>query len=91
VPVGPVLTVAEAMEHPHLRERGTVKKIHDRILGEFDYQRSAMRFSAFPQELTLEAPFLGEHNAEILRSYLGYTEEHIGELEASGVLRKAPH
>jgi len=91
VPVGPVLTVAEAMEHPHLRERGTVRKIHDRILGEFDHQRSAMRFSAFPQELTLEAPFLGEHNAEILRGYLGYTDESISELEASGVLHNAPH
>ncbi len=91
VPVGPVLTVAEAMEHPHLRERGTIRKIRDRILGEFDYQRSAMRFSAFPQELALEAPFLGEHNAEILRGYLGYTDESIGELEASGVLHKAPH
>ncbi len=91
VPVGPVLTVAEAMEHPHLRERGTVRKIHDRILGDFDHQRSAMRFSAFPQELALDAPFLGEHNAEILRGYLGYTDESIGELEASGVLHNAPH
>ena len=91
VPVGPVLTVAEAMEHPHLRERGTVRKIHDRILGDFDHQRSAMRFSAFPQELALDAPFLGEHNAEILRGYLGYTDERIAELEASGVLHNAPH
>ncbi len=91
VPVGPVLTVAEAMEHPHLRERGTVRKIHDRILGDFDHQRSAMRFSAFPHELVLDAPFLGEHNAEILRGYLGYTDERIAELEASAVLHNAPH
>jgi crotonobetainyl-CoA:carnitine CoA-transferase CaiB-like acyl-CoA transferase len=91
VPVGPVLTVAEAMEHPHLRERGTVRKIHDRILGDFDHQRSAMRFSAFPQELALDAPFLGEHNAEILRGYLGYTDERIAELEASAVLHNAPY
>ena len=90
VPAGPVLTVAEAMEHPHLRERGTVRKIRDRMLGEFDLQRSAMRFSSFPQELALDAPFLGEHNAEILHSYLDYPEERIAELEASGVLHKAP-
>jgi crotonobetainyl-CoA:carnitine CoA-transferase CaiB-like acyl-CoA transferase len=91
VPAGPVLSVREAMNHPHLRERGTVRKIHDRILGEFDLQRSALRFSAFPEELPLEAPLLGEHNAEILHGYLGYSEDRIAELEAAGVLNKAPH
>jgi CoA:oxalate CoA-transferase len=91
VPAGPVLSVGEAMEHPHLRERGTVRKVRDRILGEFDLQRSAMRFSGFPQELPLDAPFLGEHNAEILRGYLGYSDPQITELEAAGVLQHAPH
>jgi crotonobetainyl-CoA:carnitine CoA-transferase CaiB-like acyl-CoA transferase len=91
VPVGPVLSAAEAMQHPHLRQRGSVRKVHDRILGEFDLQRSALRFSAFPDELPLEAPLLGEHNAEILREYLGYSSERINELEAAGVLHKAPY
>ena len=91
VPAGPVLTVAEAMEHPHLRQRGTVRKIRDRILGEFDHQRSALRFSAFPEESPLEAPFLGEQNAEILRAYLGYCDEQVEELEAAGILQKAPY
>jgi crotonobetainyl-CoA:carnitine CoA-transferase CaiB-like acyl-CoA transferase len=90
VPAGPVLSVAEAMNHPHLRERGAVKKVKDRILGEFDLHQSAMRFSAFDQE-SLEAPLLGEHNAEVLRGYLGYSEKQIAELEASGVLHHASY
>jgi crotonobetainyl-CoA:carnitine CoA-transferase CaiB-like acyl-CoA transferase len=91
VPAGPVLAVDEAMQHPHLRERGTVRKIRDRILGEFDLQRSALRFSAFPDELELEAPFLGEHNTEILRQYLNYSDEQIAALEAAGILHRAPY
>ncbi len=91
VPAGPVLTVAEAMEHRHLRQRGTVRKIRDRILGEFDLQRSALRFSAFPDESPMEAPFLGEHNAEILRGYLGYSDDQISELESTGILHNAPY
>jgi crotonobetainyl-CoA:carnitine CoA-transferase CaiB-like acyl-CoA transferase len=90
VPAGLVLSVGEAMDHPQLRERGTVRKVHDRILGEFDLQRSAMRFSAFPEDLPLEAPLLGEHNAEILHDYLGYSEDRITELQAAGVLHQAP-
>jgi crotonobetainyl-CoA:carnitine CoA-transferase CaiB-like acyl-CoA transferase len=91
VPAGPVLSVAEAMAHPHLRQRGTVRKVRDRILGEFELQRSALRFSAFPDELPLEAPFLGEHNAEVLRQYLGYSDSQIRELETAGILQRAPH
>ncbi len=91
VPCAPVLSVAEAMEHPHLRQRGTIRKVKDRILGEFDLQRSALRLSAFPEEMQLEAPFLGEHNAEVLRDSLGYSEAQIKELEAAGVLHKAPY
>ena len=91
VPAAPVLNVREAMNHPHLRARGTVRKVRDRILGEFDLQRSALRFSAFPEDLPLDAPMLGEHNAEVLRAYLGYSDERIAQLEAAGVLNNAPH
>jgi len=33
VPHAPVLTVEEAIDHPHLRERGTVTTIDDRFIG----------------------------------------------------------
>jgi CoA:oxalate CoA-transferase len=91
VPCGPVLSVAEAMAHPHLRQRGTIRKVKDRILGEFDLQRSALRFSSFPDQPDLQAPFLGEHNAEVLTDYLGCSEAQVAELEAAGILHKAPH
>jgi crotonobetainyl-CoA:carnitine CoA-transferase CaiB-like acyl-CoA transferase len=87
VPHAPVLSVAEAVQHPHLRERGTVRTVHDRILGEFEVPGFALRFSDFPQRLELEAPLLGEHNEEILSRYLGYPLSRIRELEQKGVLR----
>lgn len=89
VPVAPVLTVAEAVRHPHLRERGTVRKVRDRMLGEFDLPGFALRFSEFPRPLELEAPFLGEHNESVLSEYLGCTPERLREFEKKGVLRNA--
>ncbi len=88
VPMAPVLTVAEAMNHPHLRQRGTVRKVHDRVLGDFDLPGFALRFSDFPRPLELEAPFLGEHNEEILTRYLGYGADQVMQLERRGILRK---
>ena len=87
VPCAPVLSVEEAMRHPHLRERGTIRKVHDRMLGDLDLPGFALRFSDFPKPLELEAPFLGEHNADVLGRYLGYSEARIAELERRGVIR----
>ncbi len=89
VPHAPVLSVAEAVRHPHLRERGTVRTVHDRILGDFDVPGFALRFSGYPQRLELEAPMLGEHNEEVLSRYLGYPSSRIRELEQKGVLHSA--
>lgn len=87
VPVAPVLTLAEAVQHPHLRERGTVRTVHDRILGDFEVPGFSLRFSDFRRPLELEAPLLGEHNEEILANYLRYEPERVRELERKGILR----
>ena len=91
VPVAPILSVREAMEHPHLIARGTVRTVNDPILGEFKIPGFPLRFSAYPEELEFEAPMLGEHNASILEQYLGYTPARVIELENSGVLHRALH
>ncbi|MBE3605075.1 CoA transferase [bacterium] len=86
VPIGPVLSVERAVNHPQLRARRTVRRVSDRILGEFDIPGFPLRFSEFPGELALEAPLLGEHNAEVLGEYLGLADDRVRELENAGVL-----
>ena len=89
VPVAPILSVAEAMNHPHLIERGTVRTISDRMLGQFQIPGFPIRFSKFPEELELDAPFLGEHNEPILTKYLGYSRDDVNRLIREGVLHGA--
>jgi crotonobetainyl-CoA:carnitine CoA-transferase CaiB-like acyl-CoA transferase len=90
VPHAPVLSVAEAVQHPHLRQRGTVRTVHDRFLGDFEVPGFALRFSDYPERLELEAPTLGEHNREILTEMLGYSPESIADLERRGILNCQP-
>ncbi len=86
VPVAPVLSVAETTQHPHLRERGTVRTIDDPIVGEFDIPGMPLRFSRFPADLPLKAPALGQHNEEILTAYLKRSPEEVQQLREAGVL-----
>ena len=86
VPVAPMLTVAEAMQHPHLKERQTVRTVSDRTFGEVEIPGVPLRFSQFPELLDLEAHFLGEHNGHVLSEMLGYSSDNIAELKEKGVL-----
>jgi crotonobetainyl-CoA:carnitine CoA-transferase CaiB-like acyl-CoA transferase len=88
IPVAPVLTVAEAVNHPHLRQRGTVTTLRDPVLGAFDVPASPWRFSEFPDPPDLQAPFLGEHNGKILKEYLGYSDRRLEQLIAGGILHR---
>jgi crotonobetainyl-CoA:carnitine CoA-transferase CaiB-like acyl-CoA transferase len=86
VPAAPVLSLIDAIDNPHLRERGTVRVATDRVLGEVKLPGLPLRFSEFPGELPVDAPFLGEHNREVLKESLDLTDAEINELQRSGVL-----
>ncbi|OUS08068.1 hypothetical protein A9Q90_04775 [Gammaproteobacteria bacterium 54_18_T64] len=86
VPAAPILSVPEVMEHPHMQQRGIVQTVKDRTFGEVKIPATPLRYSQYPERLELQAPFLGEHNEEILRDQLGYSEEKISALQTSGVL-----
>jgi crotonobetainyl-CoA:carnitine CoA-transferase CaiB-like acyl-CoA transferase len=90
VPVAPVLSVEQAVNHPHMRQRQTVRTVTDRAFGEFQIPGMPLRFSEFPDYLPLEAPFLGEHNEEILTQYLSYSAQQVQALEQEGVLKREP-
>jgi len=44
------------------------------------------KYSAFPALPDLQAPLLGEHNAEVLNTQLGYTAEQVAELHEKGIV-----
>ncbi|HUC49315.1 MAG TPA: CaiB/BaiF CoA-transferase family protein [Xanthobacteraceae bacterium] len=80
IPCAPVLTLHQAMAHPHLRTRGTVRRVTDRDIGEFDIPGLAAKFSRWTPASDLRADRLGEHNEEILRNLLGLSDAAIQQL-----------
>ncbi len=90
VPVAPILTLKETVAHPHLRQRGTVRKVKDPYIGEFDIPGMPVKMSAWPPQPDLKAPLLGQDNEDVLRELLGVTDDEIASLYAEGVLVHDP-
>jgi CoA:oxalate CoA-transferase len=90
VPCAPVLSLRDAMEHPHLRERGTVRRVKDRAIGEFDIPGLPVKFSRWPERASVEAALLGEHNEPVLRELLGLSEAEIADLYAEKIIVRDP-
>jgi CoA:oxalate CoA-transferase len=80
VPCAPVLSLHEAMAHPHLRARGTVRRVADRDIGSFDIPGFAAKFSRWTPTADIKADRLGEHNEEILRGILGLSDAEVLQL-----------
>ncbi|HKV54805.1 MAG TPA: CoA transferase [Candidatus Binataceae bacterium] len=89
VPCAPILTLEEAMEHPHLRERKTVRRVKDAALGEFDIPGFPVKFSDWPARTDLKASRLGEDNEAVLREMLNLSDAEIEKLYAQEILLKA--
>ena len=88
VPAAPVLTIEETIEHPHFRARRMVRDVTDPLLAPLTLPGFPFKFSAFPDELDLEAPTLGQHNEDVLSSHLDLGSSDVKHLEAQGVLFK---
>ena len=90
VPCAPVLTLHEAMAHPHLRQRGTVRRVRDDSIGEFDIPGLPVKFSRWVDRSEIAADRLGEQNEKVLRELLSLTDKEIAGLYADKVVVRDP-
>jgi crotonobetainyl-CoA:carnitine CoA-transferase CaiB-like acyl-CoA transferase len=82
--IGPVYTVAQAANHPHLAARHAFAEISHPIAGCFKYPQHLVSLTTTPPAPS-RAPMLGEHTAEIL-SRLGISREEQQSLRATGII-----
>lgn len=76
----PVLTMSEAIEHPHNKARGTFVEV-----GGAMQPAPAPRYSVTATATPVAAPMPGDQTGDILGS-LGISEDEIGELRAAGTV-----
>ena len=82
----PVMTIVDTITHPYFKDREMVRQVPDPVLGELTIPGFPFKYSEFPDLPDIQAPLLGEHNAEVLGQHLGYSEARVNALRAKGIL-----
>ena len=88
LPVGPINTVAEVLEDPHVHAREMVKELTHPEYGPLRYLGIPVKLSDTPGKLQGPPPRFGEHNRSVLKE-LGYDEHAIDQLGTSNVIAEA--
>lgn len=86
---GDVRSSSDIGEQPTVRHRGTLTQVDDRAGGRRPVVQSPYRFSAADSGARGGAPHQGEHNAEVLRDWLGVDRAQIETWVAAQVLIQA--
>lgn len=87
IPAGPILSVAEALEHPNLRARRTVLEHQHPTAGRIRTVGSPLRFDGALHRDIPAPPRLGEHTREVLEGRLGLASSEVNELIKRDIVR----
>ena len=84
--MGPVYNSAQIVEDPHYQAREDIIEVDDPELGHTRMLGIVPKFSETPGSVEHAGPRLGEHNHQVYRSWLDFTDTIVDELQASGVI-----
>lgn len=86
IPSGKIYRAPEMLADPHFQAREAIIKTLHPQFGELRMQNVAPKLSGTPGAVRSPAPELGQHNEQVYRELLGYSEERVAELQAAGII-----
>lgn len=86
VPCGPVNTLDEVFDDPHVLARGMKQTVAHPELGEVPTVGNPVRLKLTPVTYRMAPPLLGEHSAPILQRVAGLSASEIEDLRDRGII-----
>jgi crotonobetainyl-CoA:carnitine CoA-transferase CaiB-like acyl-CoA transferase len=84
--IGPVNTAEDVMKYRQYEDRGYFVEVNHPEGGRFRYAGWPYQMSATPPQVQRPAPLLGQHNEEVYRELLGYSEQDFDQLRKAGAV-----
>lgn len=89
VPCGPIMSTTDLANDAHIRGREMYVEMEDEKRGKWWNVGMPIKLSASPAKLE-RAPFLGEHNDDVLKNVLGYDDAKVNAMKAAGAFTATP-
>jgi formyl-CoA transferase len=86
VPCAPVQTIDKVFQAPQVLHRDMLVEVEHPTAGKLPMAGIPVKFSVTPASVRLPPPLLGEHNREILKTWLDMSDEAIEELERKSLV-----
>lgn len=86
VPCGPINTIAQVFDDPHVRQRGLQIAMDHPDAGPIPLVANPIRLSKTPVEYRMPPPMLGEHTQDVLQNVLGLDASRMAALRAAGII-----
>jgi len=86
VPCAPVQTIDQVFAAPQVLHRNMLVEVEHPTAGKVKLAGIPVKFSVTPASVRLPPPLLGEHNDDVLSSWLGMKTEEIDRLKEKGVI-----
>lgn len=87
IPASPINTIDRVVKDPHIAEaREMFVETEHPIAGKIKLTGSQIKFTEHKFKVSRPAPLLGQHNEEVLKDILNYTDKEIEELKGQNVL-----
>lgn len=86
-PCGPINSLEETFNDPHIKAIGLVKHIEHPITGKIKVVGPPVKYSDGGNEIKLPPPLLGEHTDDVLINILGYNKKVVTFLRKDGVIQ----
>ena len=89
VPCGPIMSTTDLANDEHIRGREMYVELEDEKRGKWWNVGMPIKLSASPAKIE-RAPFLGEHNDDVLKNVLGYDAAKVEAMKAAGAFSAPP-
>jgi crotonobetainyl-CoA:carnitine CoA-transferase CaiB-like acyl-CoA transferase len=86
VPCAPVQTIDQVFAAPQVLHRNMLVEVDHPTAGKVKMAGIPVKFSATPASVRLPPPLLGQHNDEVLSTWLGMNAEEINQLKKKSIL-----
>jgi len=84
---GPILSIDEVMDDPHVKERGAFIQRDHKSAGPVTFVAPWIHLSETPTSIRTDSPAIGEHTDEILGKHLGLNADQLADLRTAGAIQ----